>query len=114
MIKSIKLNGEEVELTINSLCHKGDVGNYKVTIEKKLTLDLEEMLKELKKEFEIDKVHKLFIIIKKEPISISIARHGKIMIERVSPDTPENAFKIAEGILKTIPGYEGLVKIKKP
>ncbi|MCK4233995.1 hypothetical protein KAX75_06170 [candidate division WOR-3 bacterium] len=109
MVKRIKLNGEEIKLTIKDLCHKGDFGNYKITIEKNITFDLDLMSKKLQKEFKIDKLHKLFMIIKKTPISISIARHGKIMIEKVDPDTPEKALEIAKTILETIPGYEGIV-----
>ena len=110
MIKKIKLNGEEVDLSIISLCHKGDFGNYKLTIEKEIKFDLESMSKKLVKDFQIDKLHKLFMIIRKSPISISIARHGKIMIEKVAPDTPERALEIAEKVLKAITGYEGIVK----
>ncbi len=110
MIKRIKINGEEINLTIKELCHKEGYGNYKLTIEKKVKFNLEEMSKRLKKDFEIDKVHKLFVIIKKPPLSISIAMHGRIMIEKVVPDSPERALEIAEDVLKTIPGYEGIVK----
>lgn len=109
MVKRIKLNGEEVNLTIKSLCHKGDFGNYKLTIEKEIRFNLEDMSKKLVEEFKIEKLHKLFMIIKKGPISISIAQHGRIMIEKVVPDTPERVLEIAGGILKTIPGYEGII-----
>lgn len=110
MIKKIKLNGEELEVTINALCHKGDYGNYKFTIEKDIEFDLEKMSEKLKNEFKIEKVHKLFMIIAKPPVSVSVARHGKIMIEKVSPDTPQAALDIAEKIFQTIPGFEGFVE----
>ncbi|TES93155.1 MAG: hypothetical protein E3J87_02935 [Candidatus Cloacimonadota bacterium] len=110
MIKRIKINGEEVDLTIKDLCHKKDFGNYKLTIEKKIEFDLEAMSKKLSKDFEIDKLHKLFMIIKKPPLSISIARHGRIMIEKVVPDTPDTVIEIAEKVLQTIPGYEGIIE----
>jgi TATA-box binding protein (TBP) (component of TFIID and TFIIIB) len=110
MIRQIKLSGEEIGLTIKALCHKGDYGNYKFTIEKDIKFDLKDMSEKLKNEFEVEKVHKLFMIISKPPISISVARHGKIMIEKVTPDTPEAALNIAEKILNTIPGYQGLAK----
>lgn len=110
MIKKIKFNGEEVDLTIKALCHKGDFGNYKLTMEKEIKFDLESMSKKLIKDFHIDKLHKLFMIIKKSPISISISRHGKIMIEKVAPDKPERALEIAEKVLQTITGYEGIIK----
>jgi len=109
MVKRIKLNGEEIELTIKPLCHKENFGNYKLTIEKEIKFDLEGMSKKLSEDFKIEKAHKLFMIIKMKPVSISVARHGRIMIEKVAPDTPEKALEIAENILKTIPGYEGII-----
>jgi len=110
MIKKIKLNGENVKLIIKSLCHKGDFGNYKLTIEKDITFDLKIMSEKLPDGFDIEKLHKLFMIIKNPPLSISIARHGKIMLEKVKPDTPERAIELAEKVLETIPGYEGIIK----
>lgn len=110
MVKKIKLNGEEVDLTIKALCHKGDYGNYKFTIEKKVTFDLDAMSKILTEDYELDKLHKLFMIIKDPDVSISIARHGRIMIEKVSPDTPERALEIASKVLASIPGFEGFAK----
>ncbi len=109
MIKKIRLNGENVDLSIKALCHRGDYGNYKFTIEKKIVFDIEAMSKKLAKNFQLDKLHKLFMIIKNPSVSISIARHGKIMIEKVTPDTPEKALEIAKQVLETIPGYEGIV-----
>ncbi|TET17329.1 MAG: hypothetical protein E3J78_07675 [Candidatus Cloacimonadota bacterium] len=109
MIKKIRLNGEDVDLSIKALCHKGDYGNYKFTIEKKIVFDIEAMSKKLTKNFQLDKLHKLFMIIKSPSVSISIARHGRIMIEKVIPDTPERALEIAKQVLETIPGYEGIV-----
>ncbi len=106
MIKSIKLNGQDFEISIIGLCHKGDFGNYKLNFTQKMSFDLEAMSKKLKHTFEIDKLHRLFMIIRKEPISISIAKHGKIMLENVKPDEPEVAFGIAKIVLETIPGYE--------
>jgi len=110
MTKKIKLNGEEIELTIKPLCHKGEFGNYKFTIEKKIRLNLKTMSEKLPTDFKLERLHKLFMIIKKEPISISIAQHGRIMVEKVSPDTPERALDIIEPILKTITGYEGIIE----
>jgi hypothetical protein len=110
MVQKIKFNGEEVDLTVKALCHKGDYGNYKLTIEKKVTFDLAEMSKVLSEDFELDKLHKLFMIVKNPDISISIARHGRIMIERVSPDTPERALEIGIRVLESIQGFEGFVK----
>jgi len=110
MTKKIKLNGEEIELMIKPLCHKGKFGNYKFTIEKELRFDLKTMSEKLPADFKLDKLHKLFMIIKKDPISISIAQHGRIMVEKVSPDTPERALDIIEPVLKTIPGYEGITE----
>lgn len=108
MNKAIKLNGKKINLIVKDLCHKGDFGNYKITLEKKITFDLKSMSEKLKKEYTVDKLHQLFMIVKKSPLSISIARHGKIMIEKVSPDTPEKALEIAKTVFKTIEGYEGL------
>lgn len=110
MVKRIKLNGEEVNLSVKALCHKGDYGNYKLTIEKKIAFDLAAMSRILLEDYELDKLHKLFLIIKGPAVSISIARHGRIMIEKVSPDTPEHALEIASKVLMAIPGYEGFVK----
>jgi len=110
MLKKIIVDGQECEISIIGLCHKGDSGNYKLNFGKKINFDLQTMSEELKKTFEIDKFHKLFLIIKKGPVSISIAKHGKIMLEKVNPDKPEVAFALAEMVLKTIPGYEGTVE----
>lgn len=110
MVKKIKLNGEEVGLTIKALCHKGDYGNYKLTLEKKITFDLAAMSKILTRDYELDKLHKLFMIIKNPNVSISIARHGRIMIEKVSPDTPEKAIEIGLKVLESIPGFEGFIE----
>lgn len=110
MVKKIKLDGETVNLTIKALCHKGDYGNYKFTIEKKMTFDLAVMSKALSKDYELDKLHKLFMIIRNPDVSISIARHGRIMIEKVSPDTPEQALQIASKVLAAIPGFEGFAE----
>jgi hypothetical protein len=109
MVKKIRFNGEEVDLTVQALCHRTDYGNYKFTIEKKVILDLAVMSKTLSKDYELDKLHKLFMIIKNPDVSISIARHGRIMIEKVSPDTPEHALEIASKVLASITGFEGFI-----
>lgn len=110
MVKKIILEGEQTDLSVKALCHRGDYGNYKLTIEKKITFDLPAMAKTLSEHYKLDKVHKLFMIVKDGDISISIARHGRIMIEKVKPDTPEQALKTASRVLKSIPGFEGFAK----
>jgi hypothetical protein len=108
MNKTMKLNGKKIEITVKNLCHRGDSGNYKITLHKRISFDLKAMAEILKEEFTIDKIHPLFMIVKKSHLSISVARHGKIMIEKVSPDTPEKALEIAESVFQSINGYEGL------
>jgi hypothetical protein len=110
MAMKIILNGEEVDLSVKALCHKGDYGNYKFTIERKITFDLDAMAKTLAKVYSLDKLHKLFMILKNPDVSISIARHGRIMIEKVSPDTPERALQIAMDVFESIAGFEGIVE----
>ncbi len=107
MVKKIILDGKETDLRIKALCHRGEYGNYKLTIEKKITFDLPAMSKSLSEHYKLDKVHKLFLIVKDADISISLARHGRIMIEKVKPDTPEQALKIASRVLEAIPGFKG-------
>jgi hypothetical protein len=50
------------------------------------------------------------MILKNPDVSISIARHGRIMIEKVSPDTPERALQIAMDVFESIAGFEGIVE----
>ena len=66
MNKAIKLNGKKINLIVKDLCHKGDFGNYKITLEKKITFDLKSMSEKLKKEYTIDKLHQLLSQQRKE------------------------------------------------
>uniref|UniRef100_A0A7C3Z237 Uncharacterized protein n=1 Tax=candidate division WOR-3 bacterium TaxID=2052148 RepID=A0A7C3Z237_UNCW3 len=86
-----------VKFSVKKLCQKEGIGNFKLTPEEPIDINLDELQK--KPGFETKRPIESVLIMKKGDVTWTISKkNSSILIENVKPDTPERALELLNEI----------------
>ncbi len=86
-----------MEFEVKVLCHREGEGAYKLIPKQKMLLDLDKIEKNAPSK---RRPNPNLLIVKKDGVNYTFTRKGIVIVEGVTPDSPEQALKLVKEMIE--------------